>query len=85
MTISIKQTLLKIRVLLIGLLLVTGCKNIETGASADKSSESLAPRIVFTETLYDFGRRMSGNDLEHTFTFTNEGDAVLVIEDIKRG
>lgn len=81
MVVSIKHFLITIPVLLIGLLLASSCKNIDTGTP----SEPHAPRIVFEETLHDFGRRMSGNNLEHTFTFTNKGDAVLVIEDIKRG
>jgi hypothetical protein len=43
------------------------------------------PRLVFAKTLHDFGRRMSGNNLETTFTFTNMGDAPLLIEHVRSG
>lgn len=43
------------------------------------------PRLVFTATQHDFGRQMSGNNLETTFTFTNMGDAPLMIEHVRSG
>ena len=39
--------------------------------------------MVFTETEYDFGTIDQGALQEHVFTFTNSGDADLVIVDAK--
>lgn len=43
------------------------------------------PRIVFEKTSYDFGEQVSGVELEKTFTFTNQGDGVLIIENVRAG
>jgi len=37
------------------------------------------PKIVFDETARDFGQVMEGEKAVHTFTFTNAGDAPLVL------
>ena len=58
-----------------------------------KSSESMPqsdangpkPKIVFKTTEHDFGTKVSGENLEYTFEFKNEGDGTLIIEKVKGG
>ncbi len=40
------------------------------------------PSIVFDSESYDFGTINQGNEIEHTFIFTNTGDQDLIIEKI---
>lgn len=42
-----------------------------------------APTFSFKEETYDFGDITQGDVVEHVFTFTNTGDAPLVIQDAK--
>jgi hypothetical protein len=37
------------------------------------------PSIVFNEESYDFGTITQGDEIEHTFEFTNSGDQDLII------
>ena len=41
------------------------------------------PRITFTETVYDFGKVEQGDQVNHLFRFTNQGDRDLRIESVK--
>ncbi len=52
------------------------------GARAD-SRESGTPRIVFAETVYDFGSVEQGEPVGHLFRFTNEGEGDLHIEQVQ--
>ena len=48
--------------------------------SADASAEQIGmPTMVFDEDSYDFGEISQGEKVEHKFTFTNDGDADLII------
>ena len=48
--------------------------------SADESGEQIGmPAMVFDEESYDFGDISQGERVEHSFTFTNNGDADLII------
>ncbi|HAW51621.1 MAG TPA: hypothetical protein DCX54_04725 [Flavobacteriales bacterium] len=48
--------------------------------SADDSGEQIGmPTIVFDEESYDFGEISQGEKVEHRFSFTNTGDADLII------
>lgn len=42
-----------------------------------------APRVNFKEDSWDFGKVDQGNVLTHVFSFTNEGDAPLVIKSVR--
>lgn len=51
----------------------------------DQSPEenSAAPLMAFEETVFDFGTVTEGDILKHTFSFTNTGNAPLVIVNAK--
>jgi hypothetical protein len=57
-----------------------GTDLINNPNSADESGEQIGmPTLVFDEESYDFGQISQGEKVEHSFTFTNEGDADLII------
>ncbi|MDB4835056.1 DUF1573 domain-containing protein [Cyclobacteriaceae bacterium] len=41
------------------------------------------PKMVFAEKEFNFGNIKQGDKVEHTFKFTNEGDAPLIINTAK--
>ncbi len=43
------------------------------------------PKIEFESLTYDFGKKLSGADLSHSFVFHNRGNAPLLIEKVKAG
>ncbi len=49
-------------------------------ASCDSKS-----KIVFDTTTHNFGKVKTESTLTHTFTFTNNGTATLVIDRIRSG
>ena len=53
-------------------------ENVEEAAARD-SQAVVYPEISFDETEHDFGTIEQGTNVEHTFTFTNTGNAPLVI------
>ena len=53
-------------------------ENVEEAAQRD-SQAVVYPKINFDETEHDFGTIDQGTNVEHTFTFTNTGNAPLVI------
>lgn len=53
-------------------------ENVEEAAQRD-SQAVVYPKISFDETEHDFGTIEQGTNVEHTFTFTNTGNAPLVI------
>lgn len=53
-------------------------ENVEA-ASAREVQEVYYPTMDFEEKTYDFGTINEGDVVEHTFTFTNNGKAPLVI------
>lgn len=66
-------------------------ENIEAAAqeaSAQNETNSQAvpgkyPVMTFDKTEHDFGRIAQGTNVEHLFTFTNTGEAPLVLSDAK--
>ena len=74
------------------LLSVFSCNNSNTGnsnqlspnlinipASADGNSSGKLPKIVFTDTTFDFGTITEGAKVTHVFKFKNEGQGDLII------
>ncbi|WP_339610648.1 DUF1573 domain-containing protein [uncultured Planktosalinus sp.] len=53
--------------------------------AASKSEEAPGkyPVMTFDKTEHDFGRIAQGTNVEHLFTFTNTGEAPLIISDAK--
>ncbi|TDN84724.1 uncharacterized protein DUF1573 [Salegentibacter sp. 24] len=76
----------------VGALLFTSCKdnnnasekvkaeNVESAAERDAQA-TVYPKMEFEESEHDFGNIPKGKNVEHTFTFTNTGQAPLVITD----
>ena len=56
-----------------------------TAASAASASGTSGPKIQFAELTYDFGKLDVGAVVKHDFVFTNIGDAVLEITEVKPG
>lgn len=50
--------------------------------SAQQAANS-APRLVFKEQVYDFGKVEQGDQVNHLFQFTNQGERDLRIESVK--
>jgi len=59
--------------------------NPKNAAKADvrDAKAKLLPAITFTKTNHDFGTINEGDIVEHNFTFTNTGNAPLVIINAK--
>ena len=53
-------------------------ENVEEAAERDAQAAAY-PEVTFDETEHDFGTIDQGTNVEHTFTFTNTGEAPLVI------
>lgn len=58
---------------------------IDIPASANGTSNGKIPKIVFTDTNYDFGTITEGQKVTHVFTFKNEGKGDLVIASARAG
>lgn len=51
----------------------------QSAAPAPVASTSVGPKIQFANTVYDYGRQVSGTMVNYTFIFTNTGDQVLEV------
>lgn len=51
-----------------------------TASSDEGATEGPLPAFTFEEEEHDFGTIKEGDIVEHTFTFTNTGEAPLIIE-----
>jgi hypothetical protein len=50
---------------------------------AEEKPEGPLPEMAFKETEFDFGTIKEGDVVEHTFAFTNNGAAPLIIQDAR--
>lgn len=57
---------------------VEGTENVEEAAVGDAKAIAF-PVMAFAETSFDFGTINEGEVVKHTFSFTNTGEAPLVI------
>lgn len=54
-------------------------------ASAAAGTNVVGPKIQFATPEYDFGRVKAGELVKHTYTFTNTGDRLLIINAVQPG
>ncbi len=54
-------------------------KSTDNSASGTEAMMDALPTIAFAEEFHDFGEVQEGEVVEHTFTFTNEGEGPLII------
>jgi hypothetical protein len=62
---------------MIGIILALG--------SAPLFSQKKGPAIVFENESRDFGKVSEGDDIKNIFKFTNKGDALLEIFEVRPG
>lgn len=55
----------------------------QTAAETETKPDGPLPAFSFAKTVHDFGQITEGDVVTHTFTFTNTGEAPLVIQDAK--
>jgi hypothetical protein len=51
--------------------------------AAAAAAQAQKPKAVFKETSHDFGKVKQGDVVTHEFVFTNDGDAVLVVDKVE--
>ena len=56
-------------------------KTIETPVNAEPKVSGKQPKIQFDQKTFDYGMIEQGDKVQHQFTFTNTGDADLIIKD----
>jgi len=52
----------------------------QTVSQSEAAAGGALPKFEFEESTYDFGTINEGDEVEHTFTFTNTGNAPLKIQ-----
>jgi len=80
-------------ILVAALTIFSGCNNsseeqvdasvVNNPNTATADANAKLPKIKFTEERFDFGEITQGEKVEHTFEFTNTGDADLIITSAK--
>ena len=68
--------------LFLGIISLPICSAQQT-LSASSSGSQGTPNIKFEETVHQFGEIQEGERAKHTFTFTNTGDAPLIIKNVQ--
>lgn len=63
-------------------LLAAICASLVPTLRAQLAPPPPAPQIKFDEMIHDFGRVRSGSIMKHEFTFTNTGNAGLIIDNV---
>jgi hypothetical protein len=82
------RTFLIYSLLVAGSLGFISCGHAPGGEGGDAGKDRRAaadtghPKIVFTEYQHDFGKMTEGEVVTHTFRFTNEGTADLLITSV---
>lgn len=66
--------------LLIALVLIGGVIHAQDEKAAEFTD---GPKIEFVNTVHDFGKNPQGTPVSHAFVFRNEGNAPLVLQNVK--
>jgi len=56
-----------------------------TATASAGTNTAKGPHVAFETPIYEFGRIKSGDPIKHTFVFTNTGDQVLEIKNVRPG
>ena len=70
---------MKLKFIYLFLILIVSFISISFISDNDVSNNAKDPKIVFTETVHDFGKVEQGIKLNHSFEFKNKGNGVLEI------
>lgn len=62
---------------------ITPVSNNTSVTEAEKKPEGPLPAFSFSEERHDFGNIKDGDVVEHVFSFTNTGEAPLIISEAK--
>lgn len=72
--------------LLIAVVLMTGCKQTSKNQASDMGNQAVDPAqqtsISFTEDHHDFGKVTDGEIVSYSYKFKNTGDKPLIISDV---
>jgi len=52
-------------------------------AATDLTTNAMGPRIEFSTNVYEFGRVNAGDPVKYTYYFTNTGNALLEVTDVR--
>lgn len=76
------MSMMKLLVLL-GLGLATAKLGAQTAAPEPQGASNAGPKIAFQSPVQDFGRVSAGQELVHTFYFTNAGTSPLTLSSVQ--
>lgn len=65
----------------IAIFLISG--SLYAGVSAKSKPDSVAPKAAFLKRNHHFGEVFEGEEIKHDFVIENQGDAPLVIKNIR--
>ena len=57
--------------------------SLSAGVSTKSKGDSVAPKAAFLQRNHDFGEVYEGAEIKHDFVVENQGDAPLVIKNIR--
>ena len=57
--------------------------SLTAGVSTKSKGDSIAPKAAFLQRNHDFGEVFEGEEIKHDFVVENQGDAPLVIKNIR--
>ncbi len=57
--------------------------SLTAGVSTKTKNDSIAPKAAFLQRTHDFGEVFEGAEIKYDFVVENQGDAPLVIKNIR--
>lgn len=83
MSIAFKHLGLTVVIVSLGSTLVQAQQTSAPPVAAAAPTNAPGPKIAFATPVHDFGRVRSGEPVKYTYTFTNTGDALLVLNNVQ--